>query len=231
ALAVVAVGSPILAGILAPGDDGTPNGAAASASSGFGEKPPKPKKKLFEDKFGDEKSGWKTDAASGTSSAVFWDASYRDRKYALRTLPAAKQTVVPSPAPSTPASQLVEVEVESGGAGTEAGVYCRGTGGGFAFLLRPDGRVRILAMTAGSPGRELKTGTADDLNDGDNRIHAACVPDGSSVRLGMWVNDELVTSTVATASEGGDGGSGLVVTSPGGTPEEATFDDYSLCEI
>ncbi|WUI01607.1 serine/threonine protein kinase [Spirillospora sp. NBC_00431] len=231
ALAAVAVGTPILAAILAPGDDGTPKGTAAASASGFGEKPPEPERKLFEDNFSDETSGWKSAAKAGTSSTPFWDASYRDRKYEIRTLPASNRTVVQAPAPSAPASQLVEVEVEAGGAGPEAGVFCRGTGNGFAFLLRPDGRARIVAMAAGEPGRQLTTGTADDLSENDNRIHAACVPDGSSMRLGMWVNDELVASTTAPAPGGTPGGSGLLVTSPGRSQETAKFDNFSLCEI
>ncbi|MFI0480690.1 serine/threonine-protein kinase [Actinomadura sp. 9N215] len=227
ALSAVGVVVPILAGLLAPGPDRTPNDSAAASSSGFGEKPPEPEQKLYADNFSDETSGWKRAATSN----VFWEAAYLDRKYEVHVLPAAKQNVIGAPvSPPASMSHLIEVEVEPGGDG-EAGVYCRGTRSGFAFLLRSDGRARIVAMEGGEPRRQLVTGAAGDLSENDDLIHAACVPDGPSMRLGMWVNDELVTSATAPAPTGGDGGIGLLVTSPDGATREATFDNFSLCEL
>ncbi|MFG2090437.1 MULTISPECIES: protein kinase [unclassified Spirillospora] len=207
-------------------DDGKSSGGSETtrAAAGFGEQPPEVDDKVFDDDFSDETSGWRTPATP------IWDASYRDRKYELHVLPATNRTTVDAPVDDVPDSQLIEVKVEQKGG--EAGVYCHGQGTGFAFLLREDGRVRIAKMD-GSRLTDLATGTATDLRSNDDRVQAACVEDGSDVKLGMWVNGEHVTSTTAAAPADHPGPSGLIASRPEGVSgqSEATFDDFALCSV
>ncbi|WP_205717918.1 serine/threonine-protein kinase [Actinomadura soli] len=231
AFAVAAIGVPILAGVLAPGPDGVANDAdpttAAASGSGFGEKPPEVKEKVFEDGFNDDGSGWKT------ASTPTWDASYRDRKYEVHVLPATSRTLADAPVNDVPESQLMDVRVESSeGDGGEAGVYCHGQSAGFAFLLREDGRARIAKMD-GLRLTDLATGTATRLRNNENRIQAACVEDGSQVSLGLWVNDQAVAKTTAAAPDEDTGASGLIVFRPENSTghPEAKFDDFALCEV
>ncbi|WP_243719709.1 serine/threonine-protein kinase [Actinomadura sp. KC06] len=225
AFAVAAVGIPILAGVLAPGPDGMARDT--DPGSGFGDKPPKVKEKILEDDFKDDASGWTK------ASTPSWDASYRDRKYALRVLPTTRGTVVRAPVNEVPESQLIDVKVESSeDGGGEAGVYCHGQSAGFAFLLRADGRARIAKMYDLALV-DLATGTATQLRNNENRIQAACEEDGSQVNLGLWVNGQAVATTTFPAPDEETGTSGLIVSrSEGATGHpEATFDDFSLCEV
>lgn len=210
-------------------DDGKPPKApeTARAAADLGEQPPEVDDKVFDDNFSDETSGWKT------AATPIWDASYRDRKYELHVLPTTTRTTVDAPVDDVPESQLIEVKVEhKEGKGGEAGVYCHGQGTGFAFLMREDGRARIAKMD-GSTLTDLATGTATDLRSNDDRIQAACVEDGSSVKLGLWVNGEHVTSTTAEAPADDPGPSGLIAYRPEGVSgqPEATFDNFALCSV
>ncbi|MGP4024207.1 protein kinase domain-containing protein [Actinomadura sp. 3N407] len=226
--AVVGVSSVFGVLNLTSDDGGTPAGSETTrAAADLGDQPPEVDDKIFDDDFDDETSGWKT------AATPIWDASYRDRKYELHVLPTTTRTTVDAPVDGIPDSQLIEVKVEhKEGGGGEAGVYCRGQGTGFAFLLREDGRARIAKMD-GFTLTDLATGTATDLRSNDDRIQAACVEDGSSVELGMWVNGEHVTSTTAEAPAEDPGPSGLIAYRPEdatGHPE-ATFDDFALCSV
>lgn len=224
------VGVSALFGVLklTPDDGKTPEGSETTrAAADLGEQPPEVDDKVFDDNFSDETSGWKT------STTPTWDASYRDRKYELHVLPTTTQTTVDAPVDDVPESQLIEVKVEhKEGGGGEAGVYCHGQGTGFAFLLREDGRARIAKMD-GFTLTDLATGTATELRSSDDRIHAACVEDGSSVKLGLWVNGEHVTSTTAKAPAENPGPSGLIAYRPEGVSghPEATFDNFALCSV
>jgi hypothetical protein len=126
----------------------------------------------------------------------------------------------------------MEVKVTSDG---EAGVFCRGQSGGFAFLLRADGLARIARLDAGQVKGGLAVGKATDLDDGDNRIQAACVErSGSTIDQAMWVNGERVVSSASTPMGDGESGpSGLLVVRPEGATgwPEATFDNFSLCSV
>ncbi|RFS83122.1 serine/threonine protein kinase [Actinomadura spongiicola] len=211
------------------GEAGAPDGATTTgAVDSFGQRPPEIRQKLVDDDFDQEDSGWKTAATPAS------DAGYADDKYTLNVLPTTTATLADAPVPAMPASQLIEVKVElEAAAGGEAGVYCRGNASGFAFLLHADGRARI-AVLDGFKVTELAAGMATDLADGDNRIRAACVADGSNVRLGMWVNDEPVTQASAAAPGGSPGTSGLILRrSEDGTAgnPRATFDDFTLCSV
>ncbi|NEA28848.1 serine/threonine-protein kinase [Actinomadura bangladeshensis] len=207
----------------------TPDDSATTAAVHLGERPPDVKDKVFDDKFGDETSGWKT------TTTPTWDASYRDRKYELHVLPTTTLTIVDAPVADVPESQLMEVKVDSNEAGGEAGVFCRGQSGGFAFLLRADGLARIARLDGGRVKGGLAVGKATDLDDGDNRIQAACVErSGSTIDLAMWVNGERVVSSVSTPMGDGESGpSGLLVVRPEGATgwPEATFDNFSLCSV
>ncbi|MFS2292737.1 MAG: serine/threonine protein kinase, partial [Actinomadura sp.] len=161
-LAAGVVGASAVVGALtlASGDDGADGGRsagpAAAAAAPFGEDPPKVDDKVFDDDFEDTGSGWKNGAGPSR------DAGYGDDEYELRVLPSTTRTVVPAPLTRVPDSQLIEVKVTHGDGGGEAGVYCRGESGGFAFLLRGDGRARI-ARIDGTALRDVATGTAGDL--------------------------------------------------------------------
>ncbi|HEY8480981.1 MAG TPA: serine/threonine-protein kinase [Spirillospora sp.] len=208
-------------------DDGSGTASGAPAAAGaFGEKPPEVQDRIFEDDFDDPDSGWKNVAAATR------DAGYVDDRYELRVLPSTRSTAVPAPS-STPASQLIDVRVTH--TDGEAGVYCRGDDG-YAFLLRPDGRVRIARLDGGGM-REVATGTATRLRDDDNRVQAACVQDGSKLNLGFWVNGRAAASTTVSLDPddrtGAPGASGLVLHRPDGTAgrPEATFDRFTLCSV
>ncbi|RKS77172.1 serine/threonine protein kinase [Actinomadura pelletieri DSM 43383] len=208
------------------GENGAPDGATTTgAVDSFARRPPEVERKLVDDDFDREESGWKTAATAAS------DAGYEDKKYVLNVLPTTTATLVDAPVSAMPASQLIDVKVESEDG--EAGVFCRGRDSGFAFLLHADGRARI-AVLDGPKVTELAAGMATDLADGDNRIQAACVADGSSVRLGMWVNGEPVTQASAAAPNGAPGASGLILRRPengtAGYPR-ATFDDFALCSV
>jgi len=204
-------------------------GASGDASGGhLGERPPDVKDKVFDDEFSDETSGWKT------ATAPTWDASYRDRKYELHVLPTTTHTIVDAPVDDVPDSQLMEVKVASNKDGGEAGVFCRGRSG-FAFLLRADGVARIARLGSGQVRGGLAVGQATDLDDGDNRIQAACVErGGSTIDLAMWVNGERVVSSASTpVGDGESGPSGLLVVrseNATGRPR-AVFDDFALCSV
>ncbi|GAA1808959.1 serine/threonine-protein kinase [Actinomadura chokoriensis] len=232
-LIVMAVIFAVMAGgigfrLLANGS-GKPDDSATTAAAHLGERPPDVKDKVFDDKFSDETSGWKT------ATTPTWDASYRDRKYELHVLPTTTHTIVDAPVADVPDSQLMEVKVDSNEAGGEAGVFCRGQSGGFAFLLRADGVARIARLDGGQVKGGLAVGKATDLDDGDNRIQAACVKrSGSAIDLAMWVNGERVVSSASTPAAGGESGpSGLLVVRPEGAAgwPEAVFDNFSLCSV
>ncbi len=235
-LAAGVVGASAVVGALtlASGDDGADGGRsagpAAAAAAPFGEDPPKVDDKVFDDDFEDTGSGWKNGAGPSR------DAGYGDDEYELRVLPSTTRTVVPAPLTRVPDSQLIEVKVTHGDGGGEAGVYCRGESGGYAFLLREDGRARI-ARIDGTALRDVATGTAGDLRDDENRIKAACVQDGPNLNLGMWVNGDPVAGAAAPSDDGGgDGGpgtSGLVLHRPDGAAgrPEASFTDFALCSV
>ncbi len=211
-----------------PDGDGKPNGSGGTAAAAdIGEDPPDVKDKVFEDKFSDETSGWKTAATAAS------DASYRDRKYELRVQPATTHTIVDAPVADLPDSQLIEVKVTSDEDG-EAGVFCRGRSG-FAFLLRPDGLASIAKLSSGRVVGSVVVGKAGDLGDDDNRIQAACVERSeSTIDLAMWVNGERVLSSASTPmGDGVSGPSGLLVArseNAAGWPR-AVFDDFALCSV
>lgn len=224
--AVVAV-STVLAALNLPGGGSTPDDSGTTAAADLGDGPPDVENEIFDDNFSDEDSGWKT------ATTPSWDASYRDKKYALRVLPTTGRTTADAPVDEVPGSQLIEVKVAPDGTGGEAGVYCHGSGG-YAFLLRQDGRARIARLASGQV-KTVTTGTATELRDGDNRLQAACVKgEGGNIDLAMWVNGEPVASSAATPpEEGAPGQSGLLVVRPEdatGWPE-AVFDDFSLCSL
>ncbi|CND78294.1 protein kinase [Mycobacterium tuberculosis] len=226
--AAAVIGVAVAGTLKLTGDDGKPDDTATTAAAHLGERPPDVRDKVFEDKFSDETSGWKTAAAPAS------DAAYRDREYELRVLPATTHTIVDAPVHDVPASQLMEVKLDSTENGGEAGVFCRGRSG-FAFLLRADGVARIARLDSGQVKGGLVVGRATDLDDGDNRIQAACVErSGSTIDLAMWVNGERVLSSASTpAGGGGSGPSGLLVVRPEGATgwPEAVFDDFSLCSL
>ncbi|MFG1851977.1 serine/threonine-protein kinase [Actinomadura geliboluensis] len=217
---------------LGDGNGGTGGGGSGAdtgaVAANFHKGPPDDKDEVFDDNFSDEDSGWKTAATPA------WDASYRDRRYELHVLPTTTSTAVDAPVPDVPRSQLMEVKVESVRSGGEAGVYCRGQSGGFAFLLHPeDGLARIARLGSGQV-RTLAINKVE-LRDGTNRVQAACVEgEGDTVHLGMWVNGRSAASSIATPGAGDpDGRSGLILNRPekaAGYPE-AVFDDFSLCSV
>ncbi|WP_207938839.1 serine/threonine-protein kinase [Actinomadura darangshiensis] len=231
-LLIVAVGAVVAAatviGVLnLPGGDGTPDGSRTSAAADLGDDPPDVKDKVFDDKFSDEDSGWKT------ATTAIWDASYRDRKYELHVLPTTTRTTADAPVDKVPGSQLIEVKVTLKDAGGEAGVYCHG-GTGYAFLLRSDGRARIAKLSSGQ-AKTVTTGAVPGLRDDDNRVQAACVEHGGgNIDLAMWVNGKQVASSAATPPEtDAPGPSGLVVVRSEGAAgyPQAIFDNFSLCGI
>ncbi|MFD0687766.1 serine/threonine-protein kinase [Actinomadura fibrosa] len=231
--AVAAVlGAGTLFGLVRSGGDGhggDSGGSASQASLDFTGHPPKIDETLLKEDFDDAGSGWRDSGAST------WDARYRDKQYEMRVLPWTALTAVPAPVEDMPDDQLVEARVQLGDAGGEAGLYCRGRGGlGYGFLLRADGRVRIVADGPGGV-RNLAAAYVPDVRAGrDQRVQAACARDGGSVRLGMWVNgDAAAQARVADTSDARGTASGLVVSRPDGTAGQpaARFDDVRLCSL
>ncbi|MEU5989214.1 serine/threonine-protein kinase [Spirillospora sp. NPDC047418] len=211
-----------------PDGDGEPDGSGGTtAAAVLGEQPPDVDDKIFDDKFGQEDSGWPRTG----------DGAYRDRSYGIRLVPSLGHTTVAAPVRSVPDAQLMEVKVRLGGPDAEAGVFCRSAGGtGYAFLVRGSGQARI-AWMAPDKLEDLHTGFVTTLRkDRDNRVQAACVPDDAGMRLGLWVNGEAVAT--GTDHEhpdefGEPGKSGLIVARAGDPSAEqrATFDNFSLCSV
>ncbi|MFB4307041.1 serine/threonine-protein kinase [Actinomadura sp. GTD37] len=206
---------------------GVSGGSGTAAAADFGEQPPDTEDELVDDKFNQEDSGW---PRSG-------DGAYLDRRYEVRLVPSLSHTTVAAPVQSFPGSQLIEVKVRPGGADTEAGVFCRSEEGtGYAFLVRGNGKARIVWM---APDRleELQTGFVGDFReDDDNRLQAACLPDDPGMRLGLWVNGDAVANTTDHGHADGygkPGKSGLIVARAGDPSQEqrASFDNFSLCSV
>ncbi|MEV0660599.1 serine/threonine-protein kinase [Actinomadura luteofluorescens] len=222
--AVLAV-SAVIGALNIPGGDDAPDASGPSGAAVLGDEPPEVKDKVFDDRFNDADSGWKTAA-----TPVF-DAAYRDRKYEIHVLPKAARTTVDAPVSRIPDSQLIEAEVTPKDAYGEAGVYCLGSTG-YAFLLGSDGRARIAKLSTWQ-AQTVTTGVAPKLRDG-NRLQAACVKrEDGNIDLAMWVNGKPVASSAATPPSGAPGYSGLlVVRSEGATGwPQAVFDDFALCEV
>ncbi|MGI5207709.1 serine/threonine-protein kinase [Spirillospora sp. CA-108201] len=222
--AVLAVAA-VIGALNIPGGDDAPDASAPRGAAVLGDEPPEVKEKIFDDKFNDPDSGWKTAA-----TPVF-DASYRDRKYEIHVLPKAGRTTVDAPAGRIPDSQLIEAEVTPKDAYGESGVYCHG-GFGYAFLLGSDGRARIAKLTTWQ-AQTVTTGTVPRLRDG-NRLQAACVKrEDGNIDLAMWVNGEPVASSAATPPSSVPGNSGLLVVRREGATgwPQAVFDDFALCGV
>ncbi|TDD89134.1 serine/threonine-protein kinase [Actinomadura rubrisoli] len=244
AVAAVVAGGAAIGLLNADGEDsgGTkPPSAASSRGSGgkksestapfrddFGDRPPKTRDKLFSDRFDDEKSGW------NNSTYAAWDMAYRGGKYEVQVLPTTNRTTADAPVDDVPDAQLVEAEVKPDGGTGEAGLFCHRHGDlGYAFLLRSDGRARIVKMESGEV-KDMATRTATGVRPGRlNRVQAACAADGDTVRLGMWVNGDPVAKAAASDAYDDTTTSGLLVMRPeddAGWPK-AVFDDFSLSSI
>ncbi|MGI5420505.1 serine/threonine-protein kinase [Actinomadura luteofluorescens] len=222
--AVLAV-SAVIGALNIPGGDDAPDASGPGSASALGDEPPEVKDKIFDDRFNDVDSGWKTAA-----TPVF-DAAYRDRKYEIHVLPKAARTTVDAPAGRIPDSQLIEAEVTPKDAFGEAGVYCHG-GFGYAFLLSSDGRARIAKLSTWQ-AQTVTTGTVPKPR-GTNRLQAACVRrEDGNIDLAMWVNGKPVASSAATPPSSVPGNSGLLVVRNAGATgwPQAVFDDFALCGV
>ncbi|MFD0536858.1 protein kinase [Actinomadura luteofluorescens] len=222
--AVLAV-SAVIGALNIPGGEDAPDASGPGSASVLGDEPPEVKDKIFDDRFNDVDSGWKTAA-----TPVF-DAAYRDRKYEIHVLPKAARTTVDAPAGRIPDSQLIEAEVTPKDAFGEAGVYCHG-GFGYAFLLSSDGRARIAKLSTWQ-AQTVTTGTVPKPR-GTDRLQVACVKrEDGNIDLAMWVNGKPVASSAATPPSSVPGNSGLLVVRNAGATgwPQAVFDDFALCGV
>jgi hypothetical protein len=119
----------------------------------------------------------------------------------------------------------------AGGQG-EFGLLCRydgDTSNGYLFVLRTDGRARLIKSDRGSYRTLAQPVTLDAPKPGEAvKIQAAC----NGTRLTMWINGEQVIETTDAAGlEGGKTGqAGLVVRHPESVDgvTKVEFDDFAV---
>jgi len=106
-----------------------------------------------------------------------------------------------TPAPTIPERLLIGVDAateQATGTG-EYGLYCRDDGADkssrYEFLLDTSGRARIRKVSQGSGGNIAEPVKVEGLT-GTARLQASCEPEGSAVRLTMWVDGEQVHSVL-----------------------------------
>ncbi|MEV5325093.1 serine/threonine-protein kinase [Nonomuraea fastidiosa] len=138
-----------------------------------------------------------------------------------------------SPTPMLPESVVMSVTADvkrSVGTG-EYGLYCHNSEDGenyYEFILDTKGNARIRRIVDGSGGVIAQPVKVDALP-GKARITVACEQSGKTVRLSMWVNDELVQE-VEDPNGIGNGSLGLFARTPKDDRSvvRTTWDDFEL---
>ncbi|MEV0998618.1 serine/threonine-protein kinase [Nonomuraea sp. NPDC050202] len=180
--------------------------------------------------------GYRADGTYGLDAE--WDGG-RDERWAKAPVPFLVSTPTGTPDPSAsptpmlPSSVVIAVTADvtkSVGSG-EYGIYCHNSDQDdtyYEFGLDTKGSARIRRIVDGAGGTMAQPVQVTDLGR-KARLVAACEQAGSTVRLRMWVNDELVQD-VEDPNGIGNGTLGLFARTPqdGQSLLRATFDDFEL---
>ncbi|WP_256257386.1 serine/threonine-protein kinase [Nonomuraea pusilla] len=146
--------------------------------------------------------------------------------------PTASPDPSATPTPMLPATVVVGVtaEVKTFKQTGEYGVFCHNAEDGtyYEFALDTAGNARIRRVFDGSGGTLAAPVKVDGL-EARNRVVASCEQRGTSVRLSMWVNDELVRQ-VDDPNGIPNGGLGVFArtTKEDGSVLKTAFDDFEL---
>ncbi|MFD0471319.1 hypothetical protein ACFQ0B_25655 [Nonomuraea thailandensis] len=179
--------------------------------------------------------GYRADGTYGLDAE--WDDGL-DERWAKAPVPFLTSTPTGTPDPSAtptpmlPSSVVIAVTAnvtKTVGSG-EYGIYCHNFDEDdyYEFGLDTKGSARIRRIVDGAGGTLAQPVQVSDLR-GKARLVAACEQSGATVRLRMWVNDELVQD-VEDPNGIGNGSLGLFARTPedGRSLLKTTFDDFEL---
>ncbi|AQZ69654.1 serine/threonine protein kinase [[Actinomadura] parvosata subsp. kistnae] len=205
---------------------------------------------LYREDFTQTSGGWNGiyDPDETTSQGYRTDGTYGldaeadngdDERWAKAPIPflISSPTGTPDPSatptPILPSSVVIAVtaDVTKAVGSGEYGIYCHNSDDDdtyYEFGLDTKGNARIRRIMDGAGGTLGQSVPVADLP-GKARLVAACEQSGSTVRLRMWVNDELVQD-VEDPNGIGSGTLGLFARTPedGKSLLKTTFDDFEL---
>ncbi|GAA2077493.1 serine/threonine-protein kinase [Actinomadura alba] len=177
------------------------------------------------DDFSEPQSGWEK------------PERYRGGEYVMELRGSGRDATADSPRPNQflPERARIDVGVRiSGGAGAEAGVFCRSIGGAYGsywLVLRADGTARIMKYTLATV-RQLAGAKGGIHRDRVNRLQATCVHEGGVQRLAPWVNGRLVAQATDDSKPFKPVATGVVVRRPESDPPASyAFDDFAAYRV